>query len=475
MRPNLFLIFFYFISNMVFSRPVDSVEIKIKAPFYKGCKVNLICSSFLVNSQQISLKLDRLGEGQTKIPVDEKTFWTLTIGENYESCILLDKNYNLSVYFENDNKLVFSGNGATVNSYLTENFLLGQKLDTQADKIDRTVKNINSFLKLVNLYQEKFNTLYKKYYSSINPDKKLDYILTAINQCYILNQKQKFLNSFQINVVNELKLEERLGLDKNNLLNDTILIKMKNFYSLGNFGNYLTSYRYYYLLKTFGSYDPDQETINQVFLRDFKSIENNPFYSIPVKKEQLFREFYINFLTSPFSSVLDSVFLSMKNTYMYDPCLEVIDSLRKQNMHLKKGNLAPPLQGIDLGGKIVSLTDFKGKVIFIDNWATWCGGCIKSLPHIFEIQKHFEGNTDVKFIYLSHDSDKEKWLSYLNNHPQFQGVHLLLQDDKFEKAWDGLGTPQYIIINKDGEIVNAFAEPITATKEIQEALNRGYK
>ena len=465
--------FLHFISNFAFSKPVDSVEIKIKAPFYKGYTVNLICLNFLINSQHISLKLDEFGAGQVKVPVVEKTFWTLTVGQDYETRILLDNNYSLLIYFENRNKPVFSGNGATVNNYLTEDFMLGQKFDAQAYDIDGTVGNIDSFLKLVTQYQQKFNSLYKKYYSSPIKDKKLEYILSAINQSYILYQKQSFLNSFEMNIVNELKLEQKLELDKNNLLNDTILIKIKNFSSLlSNFGGYLTSYRYYYLVKTFGSYKPDIETVNEVFSRVFKSIESNPFYSVPIKKEQLFRELYINFDISPFSSVLDSVFNVMKNTYVNDPYLEVIDSLRKQSIYLKKGNFAPPLQGIDPTGKIVALADFQGKLVFIDSWATWCGGCIKSLPHIFEIQKHFEGNPDVTFIYLSHDSDKEKWLRYINDHPQFQGIHLLLQDDTFDKAWNGLGTPQYIIIDKDGKIVNAFAEPITATKEIEEALNR---
>ena len=467
-KSYLFLILLSLIFISTFSKTIDSVEIKIKAPLYKEDEVKLSYASAL-NSQKISLKLDVFGNGRTKVPVDEKTFWRLSMG-NYSTLILLDKKYDLTIYFEKENKPVFWGNGANVNNYLTEDLLLGDKFDTKAYAMDGTIENIEPFLKLVNIYQRKFDTLYKKYYPTSVADKELEYILSAINQSYILHQKQTFLNLFEMDVANELKLEQKLELDKNNLLGDTILVKIGNFSLLGNFGSYLAKYGYYYLMKTSGSYKPDKETVNEVYLKAFKAIESNPFYSTPIKKMQLFKELYIDFQTFPFSSVLDSVFKSMQNTYPHDPYVEVLESVRQQKNHLKKGNSAPALQGTDPLGKTIALSDFKGKVVFIDSWSTTCGGCIKSLPHVFELQKHFKNNPDVKFIYLSKDRDKEKWLRYLNNHPQFEGVHLLLQD-KYEDAWIGLGTPQYIIIDKEGKIVNAFAEIIAARKEMEEALN----
>lgn len=473
-KRYIFLLLFHFISHMVCAKPLDSIEIRIKAPFYKKQEVNLACSKVLLPSREIRFKLDSMGSGRVKIPVAEKAFWRLRISDINEFYILIDKGYDLSVYVDNKNNILFSGKGSEVNKYLVEDIALGEKFDAQAGDIERTMDKTDAFLKLVNVYQEKFKLLYEKHYTSIAPDKELDYILRSINQSYVLNQKQGYLNDLGPKLADEFKLEQKWKLDKNNLLNDSVLIRMENYPSLGNFGKYLTSYRNYYFLKVSGAYKSDNETIHQLFKRDFNAIATNPFYSEPVRKEQLFKELYTNLFINPLSPVLDSVFTILKEAYRHDTWVEAIDAVRKRKMHLMQGNVAPIIQGLDKQDNMVTLAEFKGKVIFIDNWATWCSGCIAALPHVFEIQKHFRENSDVKFIFLSHDSgDKEKWLRYLNDHPEFQGIHLLLtKDDLSIKEWDGLGTPQYIIIDKNGKIVNAFAETLTAIKEIEEALKK---
>ena len=470
----LFLFFLNFILYSVYSKTADSIEIRINAPSFKKLEVNLACSKVSLPDREIRFKLDTLGTGRVKIPVTGKVVWRLRISDINEFYILIDKNYDLSVYVDTKSKLIFSGKGAMVNNFLAEDIALGEELDTKANDIERTADKSDAFLKLVNLYQEKFKRLYEKHYALIAPDKELDYILQAINKSYLLNQKQGFLSDLGPKLANQLKLEQKFELDKNNLLNDTILIRMENYYPLGNFGSYLTCYRNYYFLKISGSYESDKETIDQLFARDFKTISTNPFYSEPVKKEQLFKELYTNLFINPLSSVLDSVYAALRKTYPHDTWVEAIDVVRKRKMHLKKDNKAPTLQGIDKQGRMVRLSDFKDKVVFIDNWATWCSGCVAALPHVYKIQKHFQENPDVKFIFLSHDGgDKEKWLRYLNSHPEFHGIHLLLSnDDPSVKEWDGLGTPQYIIIDKNGKIVNAFAETLTAIQEIEEALKK---
>ena len=64
------------------------------------------------------------------------------------------------------------------------------------------------------------------------------------------------------------------------------------------------------------------------------------------------------------------------------------------------------LQLLDIDGKVVSLEDLKGKVIFLNFWATWCPPCIAEMPNIAQL--HEEMGDEVAFVMLSLDDDFEK-------------------------------------------------------------------
>ncbi|WP_456378085.1 TlpA family protein disulfide reductase [Lutibacter sp.] len=61
------------------------------------------------------------------------------------------------------------------------------------------------------------------------------------------------------------------------------------------------------------------------------------------------------------------------------------------------------------GGK-TSLEDLKGKILFVEIWATWCGPCIKQMPALTQLIKDYKGK-DIKFVSISIDSknDYDKW------------------------------------------------------------------
>jgi thiol-disulfide isomerase/thioredoxin len=65
----------------------------------------------------------------------------------------------------------------------------------------------------------------------------------------------------------------------------------------------------------------------------------------------------------------------------------------------------------DIGGKTVSLSDYKGKIIVLDFWATWCEPCIKSFPAMQIVINKYKDDPDIKFLFID---TREKSINYID-------------------------------------------------------------
>ena len=81
----------------------------------------------------------------------------------------------------------------------------------------------------------------------------------------------------------------------------------------------------------------------------------------------------------------------MNNYFVLNKQAEQYYSLFKQNylgfMEIAPSKKAPDFRLENISGKEVSLSDFLGKVVYIDFWGTWCGPCIKAIPKHLKLQK----------------------------------------------------------------------------------------
>jgi thiol-disulfide isomerase/thioredoxin len=84
---------------------------------------------------------------------------------------------------------------------------------------------------------------------------------------------------------------------------------------------------------------------------------------------------------------------------------------------VEEGELAPAFSGAALGGgKNLSLSAYRGKVVYLDFWASWCAPCLKSLPLLDELRKEFPGD-DFQVLAVNVDSDPEKARRFLEKRP----------------------------------------------------------
>jgi len=101
------------------------------------------------------------------------------------------------------------------------------------------------------------------------------------------------------------------------------------------------------------------------------------------------------------------------------------------------------------------LSKNKGKVIYIDVWATWCSPCIKAMPDSKKLMEKFK-QKDVSFVYLCIDSKENLWKRLVSDFNLGDGEHYLMdknQSNFFRKTMNVQGIPQYFIIDKNGNIV----------------------
>jgi peroxiredoxin len=128
---------------------------------------------------------------------------------------------------------------------------------------------------------------------------------------------------------------------------------------------------------------------------------------------------------------------------------------------IKAGAAAPDFTTIDLHGKPVKLSDYQGKIVVLDFWATWCGPCIASMPHTQEVAKTYKDQDVVVLGSCTLDTRDafEKWVkANQEKYPDFIFSH-----DPGERAEGKVlsqklygvgGIPTQIVIGRDGKVVD---------------------
>ncbi len=115
-----------------------------------------------------------------------------------------------------------------------------------------------------------------------------------------------------------------------------------------------------------------------------------------------------------------------------------------------EGKPAPDFKLTGLDDKPVQLSDLKGSVVVLDFWATWCGPCVQSLPHLDQVYKDVK-DSGVKIYAVNAQEDKDKVQNFVTSKNLSVPV-LLDTDGAVLKAYLASGIPQTVIIGKDGQV-----------------------
>lgn len=135
---------------------------------------------------------------------------------------------------------------------------------------------------------------------------------------------------------------------------------------------------------------------------------------------------------------------------------ELVNDIRSAN--LKEGSAAPDIVGRTPQGKELALSDFKGKYVFIDFWASWCAPCRREIPYLKEALAYSENSDNLVVLSYSIDNDMDAWTGCIENsglvHKNWIHISTLKGwNSEGIKLFGVTGVPFTALVGPDGNVV----------------------
>jgi peroxiredoxin len=253
---------------------------------------------------------------------------------------------------------------------------------------------------------------------------------------------------------------------------DSLQIQDQSLVYHSDYQDFMVEYVNYYLGRLWTQLKPnpdetDYHTFRYRFVQDF--------FSGPTR-ELLLAELLPGAFRRGNWTVAGQLYEQFRQAY---PQSEFLPSLARNYQAAKRlapGSVAPNFTFTDLAGKPVSLADFRGKVVYLDVWASWCGPCIEQIPAAKILKEKFK-DRDVVFLYVSIDAREKSWRSMIED-KQLTGVHLISNqggigwESPMAKLYNIQGVPSYFLIGRDGKIFDNNPPRPGEAEKVGKALER---
>ena len=423
-------------------------EPKIDYVVLSGTVVNNTSKSVNVDRRDFNHKIEILEDGtfSDTLRIAEDGFHTLGIGRN-SSVMYLVRGNDLKIKVDSknfDNSLTYIGDGAVENNYMakkmaskseaTKNFpqfysqeepefkaaITKLKTDNEA-RLDALVDADETFLTLA-----RQNLVYDDY----------EYLNTYVQRHGYYTKKENFEPSEGF-IPEEL---ENMTYDDKTAYTSSVAYKNLAIQSTLN--------------KMFEAIQDDLPNVTAEQLGSMNDIK------IPELKDDIV-QYLGSFIVSPGNENMEAVYNFMSSQVTSEKIKGELAEVFEKNKNLVKGKPSPEFVNYEnhKGGQ-TSLADLKGKYVYVDVWATWCGPCIREIPSLKEVEKQFH-DENIEFVSTSIDElgSRDKWFDMVND-KELGGMQLMADKawkSDFVQAYGIDGIPRFILIDPDGNIVSADA------------------
>ncbi|MCF0063826.1 TlpA family protein disulfide reductase [Dyadobacter chenwenxiniae] len=472
-RSVKFLLVAFVILGSHLSLMASEVRVTVKAKNMTGQPVLLFRANLLTfEADTIAVKkLSPEGLASFAVPVNKHLFVNLMIGQ--QMCtLLLSEGDALHVTLDKDvaPSFGFAGRGAGASTYMAESDGVRKRLET-ADGKHISGLDEKGFVSAIEKMSAAYETLNADFFSKYPIAKNIRNLLEQRNVLSIISAKMNFaaVNQFADppkdiapsikNAYKELPLSDEM-LDAG--LYDYALALA--FYSQVSIYDFLQKGK---------TPEEIREMEGQYAMRADDLIVSHNY---PAHVSMLLRtRNLMDVILTGKNDVTDSLIARLKKEpaySLYEPQVEKKYAILKK---LAPGNPAPPISGVTPDGKTRSLADLKGKVVYVDVWATWCGPCIAEFPASKQLQKSFAGNDNVVFLYVSIDNKQQGWKNYLEANKDLKGLHINISDEgafkRFLESYQSASIPKYILVDKEGKLADVNA-PRPSSTHAFEAISK---
>ena len=172
-----------------------------------------------------------------------------------------------------------------------------------------------------------------------------------------------------------------------------------------------------------------------------------------------------------YQEVYEQVLAPLMKSYKNDAFLQHKYEQLQLSKSLMPGNPAPSFSIPDTNGVTVSLADYKGKVVLLDFWASWCPDCRKESAYMVRLYRTYH-DKGLEIVGISLDADKERWMAAIHA-DELSWTHvsnLMRWNCPVAAAYNIHWIPTLVLIDKNGKIVARGLEGAEMERKIQETL-----
>lgn len=385
------------------------------------------------------------------IPLKSSTTATIKLGKQSVD-LYLQPNYNLQITFSGNDlyqDLTFAGKGSKVNNYLVTVARLFKDVGLA---LEANIKHAepNEFKAFLNkIRREKLQFLDTYLESHTLSEEVVKYVRADINYWYAFNLMNY---PYEHPIFQNQPAPMPLPADYYDFLEDV---------AVNNAGALPNKYYIYYVQDylSFQAAKPENKGLTRFELAD-KYLKEKPLYFYKALQHSVNVKRLNNAIT-------ERAAYEFINNCPYKLYGEFIKLAYHESRGIVKGMDAPDFELVDADGHIVRLSDYKGKVVFLDFWATWCKPCLRLVPSHQKLQDQFK-NDNIAFLYISTDRNANNWSNYVKK-GTFPGKHLLA-NTKIIERYKVETLPYSLLIDTEGKIVWQHIGGFSVQQTIQRIL-----
>lgn len=421
----------------------------------KNSQVNKIILTVYDHSFDKEVAIDAAGNFSDTLFIHSAGYYFFRVGKSFTS-IFLKNGYNLTITTDADEfykSFQFKGNGADVNDFTRARVNLKGKM--VGDVKDFFVTPVPDFIKKVGNIRDSLQLLLDQSGLS-TADKKIQQTIIRYDHLLTYNNYRKF---YQFHTKTEPVLpDDYLKPVKTMDMDNEEAFQYSNEYRLLIIENYL--YAQKELLKQDSTFSMINYVENQINRLKSEKIKNQLvsmlFRSVSAANKNLEEDY------KKIMGLLTDEYLQNDLVKRYGVAKSTGEGMVSADFNYENYN----------GGK-TSLADFKGKYVYVEVWATWCGPCIREMPELKNLIAEYK-DKNIVFVSISVDEkmNYDKWKKIIAD-KKVGGIQLLSDkqlDADFMKFYGVSLLPRSILLGPDGKLISAAA-PRPSNPETRPYLN----